>query len=179
VAIEFQCETCNTTLRVSDEHAGKKAKCPKCKAINLIQAGVQTNKLHPQTPDAPADFYSHAGNSQDSTAAVAKPNPYQASNVGVGSGYVQPHRGAMILVLGIFAFMCNFMFVPGILAWTFGRADLKAIDAGRMDPEGRGLTMAGMILGIVGTVLPLVFILLYLLFIMVVLVFAAVGAAAQ
>ena len=30
---------------------------------------------------------------------------------------------------------------------------MKEINAGRMDPAGRGLTQAGMIIGIVGTVL--------------------------
>ena len=34
-----------------------------------------------------------------------------------------------------------------------GNADLKEIDAGRMDPSGRELTNIGRILGIIGTVL--------------------------
>jgi len=38
-------------------------------------------------------------------------------------------------------------------AWIIGRADLKAIQQGRMDPSGQGMTQAGMILGIVGIVL--------------------------
>ena len=62
------------------------------------------------------------------------------------------------------------------MAWILGRADLKAIDAGRMDPEGRGMTMAGMVLGIIGTVLPILFFLLYMLVIIVV-VFAGVAGA--
>ncbi len=34
-----------------------------------------------------------------------------------------------------------------------GKADIDEIDAGRMDPEGRGLTQAGMVLGIAATLL--------------------------
>ena len=32
-----------------------------------------------------------------------------------------------------------------------GNTDLKAMDAGEMDPEGRGLTQAGKIIGIIAT----------------------------
>ena len=34
-----------------------------------------------------------------------------------------------------------------------GNNDMKEIEAGIMDPSGRGLTQAGMIIGIVGTVI--------------------------
>jgi len=34
-----------------------------------------------------------------------------------------------------------------------GNNDLKEIDAGRMDPEGRGHTQIGKILGMIGTIL--------------------------
>jgi hypothetical protein len=34
-----------------------------------------------------------------------------------------------------------------------GQSDLSEMNAGRMDPSGRGITQAGMILGIIGTIL--------------------------
>ena len=34
-----------------------------------------------------------------------------------------------------------------------GSADLKEMEAGRMDPEGRGITQAGQILGIIACIL--------------------------
>ena len=37
-----------------------------------------------------------------------------------------------------------------------GKGDLAKIDAGLMDPTGRGTTQAGMVLGIIGTVLIIV-----------------------
>jgi hypothetical protein len=66
-------------------------------------------------------------------------------------GGVEPHRGAMILVLGILGIVvCG---VTGIFAWVLGKRDLELIRRGLMDKEGEGLTKAGYILGIVGTVL--------------------------
>ena len=85
----------------------------------------------------------------------------------------------MVLTLGILALVCNFLFVPGIMAWILGRSDIKAMDAGRMDPEGRGMTTAGMVLGIIGTVLPLIFIALYFVFIVIVFVFIGVGGVGR
>jgi len=60
---------------------------------------------------------------------------------------LKPHRGTTILVLGILGIVC--CFICGIIAWVMGNNDLKEIDAGIMDPEGRGLTQAGKICGMV------------------------------
>lgn len=65
---------------------------------------------------------------------------------------MQPHRGGLVLVLGILGIVFGCAPVA-IVAWVMGRGDLAKIDAGVMDPAGRGTTQAGMILGIVGTVL--------------------------
>ena len=64
---------------------------------------------------------------------------------------MQPHKGPMILIFGILGLIVCFPL--GIVAWVMGNADLKEMDAGTMDPEGRGLTQAGKILGIIGTLL--------------------------
>jgi hypothetical protein len=66
---------------------------------------------------------------------------------------MQTHRGTMILVFGILGFVVCFPF--GIVAWVMGNADLKAMDAGTMDPEGRGTTQAGKIIGMIATILNL------------------------
>ena len=64
---------------------------------------------------------------------------------------LRPHRGTLILVLGILGLVC--CFICGIIAWVMGNGDLREIDAGRMDPSGRGLTQAGKICGMIGTIL--------------------------
>jgi len=66
-------------------------------------------------------------------------------------GAMRPHRGVMILVFGILGLVCCIIFA--IVAWVMGNGDLQEMDAGRMDPSGRGLTQAGKILGIVAVAL--------------------------
>jgi uncharacterized membrane protein len=64
---------------------------------------------------------------------------------------MKPHRGTLVLVLGILGLIvCQ---PVGIAAWVMANADLKQIAAGTMDPEGKSLTQAAKILGIVATVL--------------------------
>lgn len=78
---------------------------------------------------------------------------------------VKPHRGVLILVLGIMGLVMNCCYIPGILAWVMGSKDLKEMDAGRMDPEGRGLTNAGKICGMIGTILAIVVTVIYIILI--------------
>jgi hypothetical protein len=80
----------------------------------------------------------------------------------------EPHRGPLVLVLGIISVVfgvmsplgacCGPLLVAslvglglGIPAWILGRRDLRKMDAGEMDPQGRGQTNSGMICGIIGT----------------------------
>ena len=64
---------------------------------------------------------------------------------------MKPHRGTLILVLGILSLI---VCAPlGLFAWVMGNGDLKQIDAGTMDPSGRSLTNAGRICGMIGTIL--------------------------
>ena len=66
---------------------------------------------------------------------------------------MKPHRGTLILVLGILGLVvCGPL---GIAAWIMGSGDLKEMDAGTMDPSGRGNTNAGKICGIIATVLTI------------------------
>ncbi len=42
MAIETKCPTCERTLRVGDEHAGKQARCPMCNTIYVVPGGAAT-----------------------------------------------------------------------------------------------------------------------------------------
>ena len=60
---------------------------------------------------------------------------------------MKPHRGVLILILGILGLV---ICAPaGTVAWILGNGDLQQMDAGAMDPEGRQLTQIGKILGII------------------------------
>jgi hypothetical protein len=67
---------------------------------------------------------------------------------------MKPHRGTLILILGILGVLPLGVFGwLAILAWVMGASDIKKMDAGTMDPSGRGSTNAGKICGIIGTIL--------------------------
>ena len=70
-------------------------------------------------------------------------------------GYLEPHRGTLILVLGILSLTVCGIFT-GIPAWIMGKSDLAKIKAGQMDPEGAGSAKAGMICGMINCILTLV-----------------------
>ncbi len=65
-----------------------------------------------------------------------------------------PHRGTIILVLGILGIVC--CFICGIIAWVMGNNDLREMAVGRMDPSGQGITQAGKICGMIGVILWIV-----------------------
>ena len=70
---------------------------------------------------------------------------------GAYQGPVEPHRGTLVVVLGILSLV---VFSPlGIAAWVIGGRDLRAMRAGRMDRTGESATNIGYVLGIIGTVL--------------------------
>lgn len=90
-------------------------------------------------------------------------------------GMLKPHRGTVILVLGILGIVvCG---ICGIVAWVMGNADLREIDAGLMDPAGRGTTQAGKILGMISVGLMALGIVLWLIMMVIGLGAAAAGAA--
>jgi hypothetical protein len=75
-------------------------------------------------------------------------------------GSYEAHRGGLILTFAILGWVICFIF--GIMAWVMGSADLKKMDEGTMDPEGRGLTRAGQIIGMVQCILVLLCVPVYI-----------------
>jgi hypothetical protein len=66
-------------------------------------------------------------------------------------GYVAPHRGGLILALGLLSWIgCPLL---SFASWVMGSHDLREMRAGRMDKSGESTTMAGMILGMIVSVL--------------------------
>lgn len=60
-----------------------------------------------------------------------------------------PHRGVLILVLGVLGLvLCGPL---GVVAFFMGRGDLGRMSAGAMDASGRTMTRIGMILGAIAT----------------------------
>ncbi len=92
-------------------------------------------------------------------------------------GAMRPHRGVMILVFGILSLVLQCV-IFGIVAWVMGNSDLREMDAGRMDPEGRGLTQAGKVCGIISVILTLLGIAIWVILVVILGIgVAAAGAA--
>ena len=85
---------------------------------------------------------------------ATQPAAAPAAAPAASASQLPPHQGALILTFGIVSIVCCFPF--GIAAWIMGNKDLQKIDAGQMDPTGRGLTNAGKICGIVGTIIGII-----------------------
>lgn len=91
------------------------------------------------------------------------------------TGMMRPHRGVLILVLGILGLVI--CVISGIIAWVLANGDLRAMDSGQMDPTGRSMTQAGKIIGIVSVVLNLIAVGIWVLIVILGLGAAAAGAA--
>jgi predicted Zn finger-like uncharacterized protein len=152
------CPQCDRKLRVPDELLGKKVKCPTCG--NTFNAEVE--ELSPAPPPAPRpeprsplgpppgarrpreyDEDDEDDEEDQRKAALGRPRRRRRD--------ARPHRGALILVLGILSIVTCQIFGP--IAWFLGHNDLAEMRSGRMDREGQELTNAGRICGIIGTVL--------------------------
>jgi len=125
VPIEFHCPHCDKFLKTNDDKAGMQVNCPGC-------AGPLT------IPDAPAAEFPPPERVFVSDAPqVTAVSPVQLAR----------HRGELLLVFGLLGwFVCS---IFAIVAWVMANQDLAAMDAGQMDPSGRGLTQAGKIISMI------------------------------
>jgi len=102
------------------------------------------------------------GNGGPTASSTTRP-PRRLEQPGVtngSGGFIEPHRGGLILTLGILGFVC--LPFGGVAAWIMANKDLKKIKAGTMDPAGEANTKAGKVLGIVYVALLCVYIVLSL-----------------
>lgn len=76
------------------------------------------------------------------------PNPYEASRAyGVSTeAYRENHRGVLILILGLLTWILGCP-ILGPVAVVMGLMDLRKMNEGTMDPAGKGMTIAGAVLG--------------------------------
>jgi len=84
-----------------------------------------------------------------------------------------PHRGGLILLLGISStvLLCSLGLGPvglalGILAWTLGNRDLAKMKNGDMDYAGHGMTGAGVGWAQVGTLFNAILCSIYLFYLL-------------
>jgi predicted Zn finger-like uncharacterized protein len=150
-----QCPQCVRQLRVPDDLLGKKVKCPTCGSNFVAEAppapesapasappAPQPSPPGDQTADRPPQYDDDYA---DDDRPLSPPRGHRRD--------ATPHRGPLILIIGILSIVTGLGVILGPIGWIMGSHDLKEIRAGRMDFEGEGPTNAGMICGIIGTAL--------------------------
>jgi hypothetical protein len=126
---ELTCIKCGRYFQAGKLDQGQTLECPTCGALQ----------------DATPDRYD----------APVSEGPREVGEI---RRDLEPHRGPLIMVLGIVSLVMLGFLPPlgipfGIAAWVMGRGDLKKIRAGVIDPDGESKTNAGRLCGLVGTII--------------------------
>ena len=114
---------------------------------------LAADRIYPQLRPVTWTGVTHsAGNS--SIPGTIRPSQYSPAigSAGMRAAYVAPHRGGMILILGILGLVVGCP-IFSLMAWVMGSGDLREMRAGRMDRSGEGVTQVGHILGAVLSIL--------------------------
>lgn len=159
--IEFHCPACGKRLRTTDDKAGQTAPCSGCQQpVTVPVAGDGANSIQAGALSAEG---SEAGEELkncpmcgEQVRARANRCRYCGENLQEDDGAdstVEPHRGTLILALSLIGLMtclggpCGIMgVVLSIIVLVLAHQDLRAMNEGRMDSTGRGLTQAGRII---------------------------------
>lgn len=161
------CPACARKLQVPEDFFGKTVQCPECKQMFEARATGAAPAAAPQDQYAPTNdlFPARAQPGREQYLdAYERDRPRRRRSAEEDEDdddrpdrrRLEPHRGGMILALGILAIVGIASIPLGPLAWILGNADLKAMRAGRMDPSGEGQTNIGRVLGMISTLLIVV-----------------------
>lgn len=164
------CPKCGTKLTVEPRDLGVDVECPSCqKVFTARKPGGEP----PRSNDDGRPRRRHRDDDEfdDRPSRHRRDEEDDDDRPRRRRRHYAPHRGVMILVFGILSFVVCVIF--GIAAIIMANSDLREMDSGRMDPEGRQMTTIGRILGIISLVLTAIVVLFYC-----VIVVAAVGAGA-
>lgn len=143
--IEFRCSQCNQLLRVSDQSAGKSARCPKCQTTLKVpgEAAAATQPASTPSPAAASDPFSFNTGAASSSpfppapaagggfggGAPPKPDPYAPAGFGdpLGGtasnpfGQSKPAGGGTALGLNPYASpAASASFAPGMITSPYG-----------------------------------------------------------
>jgi predicted Zn finger-like uncharacterized protein len=171
----IDCPSCGRKLRVPDDLLGKAVKCPTCE--HTFQSTAEPQPTTPASASAtPQTMGSDPAMAPVGSADQRLPEelqdpeeedarPWSEPQQFQGRRDAEPHRGTLILVLGIVSIVCStlgacfaglggLIGLPlGIAAWVMGRRDLIKMTENLMDSQGKELTKAGWICGIIGTIM--------------------------
>jgi hypothetical protein len=165
------CPNCTRRLAVPPHLLGTSVQCPACQTIfeATLEGAARPTPPPPPAPvepprtrprddddddDAPRRSrrrYEDEDDDYDRRRRPRRRGPLDYDGPG------RPHRGPVILTLGILGLVLSCCYpagwILGGIALSMGSTDTNEMDRGRMDPEGRGMTTAGKICGMIGVIL--------------------------
>jgi hypothetical protein len=167
------CPKCERKLQVPEPFLGQTVQCPECRHQFVAQLSAVSATPMP----APAASAGGSGSGQQKPRRFEDDDEEADFDVrrrrrrGIDDedddfprrprfyGDQAPHRGGLILALGLVSLVGGFAFcvpvVLGPIAWILGSIDLRAMRDGHLDPAGEGMTRSGQICGIISTLLLL------------------------
>jgi hypothetical protein len=149
MADTIACPECGRALRLPEDLIGQEVRCPSCQAIFVAERPAPplptyTVREQPVPPRRRSD---------DHDLNRLPRRPARAP----GEDYRVPHRGTLVLTLGILsiALACCPLtgWILGGIAIARANEDLREMARGEMDRAGRGLTQAGKVCAVFGVVL--------------------------
>jgi predicted Zn finger-like uncharacterized protein len=180
------CPSCQKQLKVPDELIGRPVKCPGCKETFTAQLPSTPAPAREEVVEKPRKKAAPPPEEEEEPRRPVRRRDDDEDEDDRPSrrrrgAAMQPHRGTLIMILGLLALLGGVIGLPtaplGPFAWIMGNNDLKEMEAGRMDPEGRGNTQVGRICGMIATILMIVGVVLTIVICIGILACGGLGAA--
>ena len=154
------CPDCQRKLQVPESYYGQTVQCPECSHTFVADPHAPNLQTQTTVVAPPAkEGRPRSRDRDDEHAEIDVMKPLRRSE--------NPHRGGLILALGIVAivvfFPCSIFCGP--MAWSMGNTDLAEMRTGNMDPSGEGMVHAGRVLGMIATILMVAMVVLTCFFV--------------
>ncbi len=155
--IGFPCENCGTRLEISEEYVGQRVACEVCSHAMVVPASTIPDKRTPPpapvSPPPPPPSPTPSSFSPETFSPDVSTTPLYPPPGGGGAGPTVSGTGATnplaiaSLVLGVPGLCCCLAGIPAIVC---GHIALSQINQSGGAQEGRGLAVAGLVLGYLG-----------------------------
>jgi len=165
------CSKCQRSLQIPEAYLGQMVQCPDCKHMFIATVGSVSTERIPAAPSRdPSPGRSPKSSGYDGEEEDDRPRR-RRDRFGDDMdddfddirdsrrirSHLQPHRGGLIMSLGLVSLIGGWLFclpiLVGPVAWILAQMDLRAIRDGRMDPTGEGMVRTGQVCGIISTVI--------------------------
>jgi hypothetical protein len=149
--LRFFCE-CGQQLEVPDDHAGKKARCPKCGAVT-----VAPTEPDPEAP-APGERIRTEPPDPEEAGPITKKRKLRSwedeEERAAGRKTGTSGKATASMILGLMSVLCLGNFLTGLPGMILGTMALGDIGAGKAS-GGRGMAITGIVTSLLGMVIVL------------------------